>query len=62
MTLTEELNALFSQPYITLGSNDFSLGQMVLFGLALFVLFILYLIFSSIKSGKRRAVNEAAAL
>lgn len=62
MTLTEELNALFSQTFITLGPNDFSLGQVVLFGLALLGLLILYLVYSSVKTGKRRAATEAAAL
>lgn len=62
MTLTEELNALFSQPYLTLGANTFSLGQVILFGLACFALFIIWMIYSSIKTGKRRAANEAAAL
>ncbi len=62
MTLTEELNAIFSQPYLTLGATTFTLGQVVLCALALCGLFILYLIYSSIKAGKRRAANEAAAL
>ena len=62
MTLTEELNALFSQPYVTLGSTIFTLGQVILFGIAVLGLFILWLIYSSIKTNKRRAANEAAAL
>ncbi len=62
MTLTEELNALFNQPYLTMGSNTFSLGQVVLFVLALLGLFFLWMIITSIKAGKRRAANEAAAL
>lgn len=62
MTLTEELSALFNQPYITLGSNAYTLGQVVLFVFALVVLFMLWLIVSSIRAGKRRAANEAAAL
>lgn len=62
MTLTEELNALFNQPYFTLGATTYTLGQVVLFVLALLGLFILYTIYSSIKAGKRRAANEAAAL
>ncbi len=62
MTLTQELNALFNQPYVTLGSNTFTLGQVVLIVLAALALLFVYYIFSSIKSGKRRAANEAAAL
>jgi DNA recombination protein RmuC len=62
MTLTEELNALFNQPYLTMGSNTFSLGQVVLFVLALLGLFFLWMIITSIRAGKRRAANEAAAL
>jgi DNA recombination protein RmuC len=62
MTLTEELNALFNQPYLTMGSNTFSLGQIVLFVLALLGLFFLWMIITSIRAGKRRAANEAAAL
>lgn len=62
MTLTEELSALFNQPYITLGSNAYTLGQVVLFVFALVVLFMLWLIVSSIRAGRRRAANEAAAL
>lgn len=62
MTLTEELNALFNQPYFTIGATTYTLGQVVLFVLALLGLFILYTIYSSIKAGKRRAANEAAAL
>lgn len=62
MTLTEELSALFNQPYITLGSNAYTLGQVVLFVFAFVVLFMLWLIVSSIRAGRRRAANEAAAL
>ncbi len=62
MTLTEELNALFSQAYVTLGTTTYTLGQVVLFALALLGLFILWLIYSSIQRSKRRAANEAAAL
>ncbi len=62
MTLSEEINAIFSQPYMTFGATTFTLGQVLLFALAVFTLFILYLIFSSIKAGKRRAAIEAAAL
>jgi len=62
MTLTEELNALFSQPYMTLGSTTFTLGQVVLFALAVLCLIIFYMMYSSFQNGKRRAANEAAAL
>jgi len=62
MTLTQELNALFSQPYVTLGSTTFTLGQVILFALVLLGLFLAWLVISSIKAGKRRAANEAAAL
>ena len=50
MTLTEELNVLFSQPYITLGTSEFSLGQVILLGLVLIGLVIIYLVFSAVKS------------
>lgn len=62
MTLSQELTLFFNQTILQIGSNSFSLGNVILAVLILLLAFIFYAIFKSMKNAQVRAANEAAAL
>lgn len=57
-----EIARLFSEPVLSLGAQSFTIGQLSLLVLALFILFALVALFLSWRAGKKRAAAEAAAL
>lgn len=62
MTLSEEIALFFNQTILQVGSNSFSLGNIILACLILVGMLIIYWFFKSIRTAKLRAANEAAAL
>ena len=61
MNVNEEISGLFGETVLQIGAATFSLGDVLLACLVLIIALIAYFIFSSARSGRQRAMREAAA-